>query len=199
MTATQFVEELRQFFTAIERPLCDTLDAARCREGWLQGEMFRWFRRRAGFQDFQVNSLSIAPRCTADFHVEQPLRLVGEMKILGAGYMNKCITGGSIHPLLARVDRPVAESDRNLILGPWGLIPDFFRLLDFAVGDRRNALLVLIADGVIDSQTQMAQALRQINFISESVDVKTSRTLIRIWTVHEEPAAADRTSNDRHR
>ena len=57
----------------------------------------------------------------------EPLEMIAEIKILGAGSYTKCITGGSIQPYLKHKDRITQHND-ELCLGSWGLIPDYFRL-----------------------------------------------------------------------
>jgi hypothetical protein len=70
-----------------------------------------------------------------------------------------------------------------MVLGPWGLIPDFFRLLDFAGRDDREAFLVLVVDERSPKDQSLARGLRGINFLSPSRDVRFPAGVIRIWSV----------------
>lgn len=111
-------ELLVEFFDAHSESLGEVFDASGCREGWVQGELFRWFRCRRGFGTFAVNSLRISDTEKADFSAEEPTRVVREIKLVGWNYCTKNITGGSIKPFLSRVDQPITASDRDLVLGP---------------------------------------------------------------------------------
>src|SRR5262249_42788264 len=147
-------------------------------------------RFRRGLDTFAVNYLRISQKQKADFSAEEPTRLVGEIKLLGRDYEAKGITGGGIKPFLNRVDQPVTVADRNLILGPWGLIPDFVRLLDFAGREKREAILVLVVDERSQKERSLARALRGINFISPSQDVRFPAGVVRLWSVPVGTASA---------
>ena len=181
MSLEFWMQELAVFFESRRDSLVEVLDAASCREAWLQAEMFRSFRHAAGMRSFSVNSLPIALRKNADFSAEDPSRVVGEVKILGWDYETKVITGGTLKLILDRLDRPITASDRDLVLGPWGLIVDFFHLLDFAEHNRRDAILVLIVDERSAYDRSLARALRQINFVGPSRDLQFPAGLIRLW------------------
>jgi len=180
----EIVEELRRFFQKIAQPLSEVLDAAGCREGWLQGELYRWFHKQPQYSRFRVNSLNIGQRRTADFDADTPIPLVGELKIIGKFYERKCITGGSLAAVMGRLDYPICAGDRQLVLGPWGLIPDFFRLLDFAINDNRAAFLILIIDDEGVPEGDLGRALRGINFLSQATEIPFKRGVIRIWDVY---------------
>jgi hypothetical protein len=182
---SQVIQDLKAFFEAVDHPLTEVLDAQCCREGWLHGEMYRWFRRLPQYSSFRVNALSIGPRQHADFDSMHPIPLVGEVKILGRDYLTKCITGGPLKPVLTKIGQPIMQSDRQLCLGSWGLIPDYFRLVDFAAKHGRSAYLVLVADGVTSVETSMAKALREINFGGVSIDIPIQRGMVRLWKVHD--------------
>jgi hypothetical protein len=177
---------LIEFFETHSQALGEVFDAASCREGWLHGELFRWFRFHKGFDTFVVNSLWISDSQKSDFSADEPTRLVGEIKVLGWEYEPKTVTGGSIKPFLNRVEVPITGADRDLILGPWGLIPDFFRLVDFADREVRDAFLILVIDERSQYDRSLAQALRGINFLERSSDIRFPSGLVRIWSI---PAA----------
>ncbi len=183
-----WLDLLTQFFEAQSHALGEVFDAASCREGWLHGELFRQFRFRQGFNSFKVNSLKIGKGKTADFSAENP-KVVGEIKLLGWDYQTKCITGGGIKPFLKRVDFPITTEDRDLVMDKWGLIADFFRLLDFADREERDAYLVLIVDERKQEAKDLtlARALRGINFIEPSRDIRFPAGVVRLWSVPAEP------------
>lgn len=176
---------LSQFFESHSKGLGEVLDAEGCREGWLHGELFRYFRFHRGFESFKVNSLKIGEGKKADFSSEHPSKVVGEIKLLGSEYGTKCITGGAIKPFLERINLSITVADKNILCGRWGLIRDFFRLHDFAVREKRGAYLVLIVDKRHEkkSDLSMTKALREINFIGPSKDLPFPAGVIRIWPV----------------
>ncbi len=180
-----WLESFEAFFRAHGDALVEVLDTACCRENWLHGELFRWFRFRQRVPTFKIGSLALSDTQKADFSAEEPIALVGEVKLLGWDYQSKGITGGSIKPVLERLDKPVTVADRDLLKGPWGLIPDFFRLIDFVKSHKREALLIVIADERRKdlNDSAMARSLRQINFVRESLDIPFAAGLIRIWTI----------------
>jgi hypothetical protein len=79
---------LRFFADTIERiqePLSIVLGASGCREGWLQGELFRAGREH----DLRVNEFSLGNRQTADVSCGDAPEMLAEIKICGAGYYPK--------------------------------------------------------------------------------------------------------------
>ena len=185
----KWISELKDFFNDCTKALAEVLDVCGCREGWLQAEMFRWFNTHKRYETFLVNSLKIAPRKKADFSLEgrNPIGrnpIVGEIKIIGADYQNKCITGGGIKPVLNKLDAPIKSSDKKLCIGSWGLIPDFFRLINFAKGSDFRAYMVLVVDDPENACTSIAEVLRKINFIGRSTDISFVRGVVRIWRIH---------------
>jgi len=71
------------------------------------------------------------------------------------------------------------------LLGGWGLIHDFFRLLDFANREKRDAYLVLIVDERHEKKrdSSMGRALRGINFVGPSHDVLFPAGVVRLWHI----------------
>jgi hypothetical protein len=169
-------------------------DAERCRESWLQGELFLSHRERV-----DVNLIPIAGRRTkadlsADLKVESGhvvrsgLRpMVAELKVLAASFQRKMITGGAIKPFrrlpIVNGRRFLTESDaRSLRDGPWGLVPDYLRLLDTEVPPRTEKLLVLAALTDVDERYD---DLKPVHFEAKSF---LERPLgkwgfVRIWRV----------------
>jgi hypothetical protein len=96
-----------RFFTdtidAIHEPLAVVLTASGCREGWLQGELYRAGRA----YDVRVNEYSLGSRQTADLSCGDAPDMLAELKIVGADYFPKMrdsssptstACGQSVHP-----------------------------------------------------------------------------------------------------
>lgn len=177
---------LADFFRARGADTAEILDASACREGWIQAELFREFHRAQPAAGFVVNEFSYpnAPRNKADLSASSP-GMVGELKVLGARYQRKVLTGraGTLEPLLQRLSRPIGPRDRQrLQLGNWGLVPDYFRLRD---GAPRGAerLLVLVGDVSTADKDAVAVALRGISFRGTEVTVQMPRGFAKTWRV----------------
>jgi hypothetical protein len=174
--ATNWADRLTKFFRAREEALGYILEARGCREGWLHGELHREFRRVPGFA---INHHALSDGETADLLVEGAM--IGELKILGARYHPKVVTGGSLKALRRAATRTVTPLDDGLRLGPWGLVPDYFRLLRARVPPRVERLLVLVADVRDEDTDSVSDALRTIEFKGEARRIKLSRGFVRIW------------------
>jgi hypothetical protein len=72
------IEAVHEHFAVI-------LKAAGCREGWLQGELFRAGRKF----DLRVNEFSLGNRQTADVSCGDLPEMLAEIKIVGADYFAK--------------------------------------------------------------------------------------------------------------
>src|SRR5262245_25875511 len=70
---------------ALHEPLSVVLQASGCREGWLQGELFRAGRR----YDLRVNEYGLGGRQTADVSCGEAPDMLAELKIVGADYFPK--------------------------------------------------------------------------------------------------------------
>jgi hypothetical protein len=81
-------------FAEIAGPLADVLNADGCREGWLQGELYRHFRRHSN--GFRVNFSYRSGRVKHDLYCSPPNEMVAELKVFGLrGYLNKNLCGQS--------------------------------------------------------------------------------------------------------
>ena len=90
-----WIEALREFFQRIEAPLSVILNANGCREGWIQGELFRHFRPTDA--TFKVNCSHASNRIKHDIVCGRPVSLVAEMKVYGLhGYLEKNLYGGNL-------------------------------------------------------------------------------------------------------
>jgi hypothetical protein len=172
-------------------------DAERCREGWLQGELYLRHRERV-----RVNSIPIAYRAKADLSADLdvkprvricgPQPMVAELKLLAASFQPKTITGAAIKPFrrLPEVNgrRRVTKSaaSKSLRRGPWGLIPDYLRLLEAKVPPRTEKLLVLVALTDVDEQDNWIGAeLESVDFQAKSFvgQLLGNWGCVRIWRV----------------
>lgn len=86
----------REQFDNLAADLKVVLDASGCREGWLQGELFR----RSSDQDFAVNTYRYPGLGgKADLEGLRPVRsegqapMVAELKIIGGNFAKKCLDG----------------------------------------------------------------------------------------------------------
>jgi len=70
---------------AINAPLAVVLKASGCREGWLQGELYRAGRE----YDLRVNECALGHRQTADLSCGEKPDMFAEIKIVGANYYPK--------------------------------------------------------------------------------------------------------------
>lgn len=73
------------FFDYAAESLGVVLNAWGCREGWLQGELYRAGRRRG----LRVNEFALGGNRKADLCCLEPPRMVAEIKVLGADYQPK--------------------------------------------------------------------------------------------------------------
>ena len=86
---------LGAFFEEIQSPLSFVLNADGCREGWIQGELFRHFRPTD--PSFNVNCSHASKRIKHDMVCGTPVALVAELKVYGLrGYCDKNLYGGSL-------------------------------------------------------------------------------------------------------
>ena len=76
---------LIEFFDNIQDALSEVLNASGCREGWLQGEFFRYGAER----DLRVNEYSLGGQKRADLYCPKEPRMIAEIKIIGADYQAK--------------------------------------------------------------------------------------------------------------
>lgn len=150
--------------------------------------MFRWFRQDALCCRVCVNNFKLGDRKTADIACLDDPRMVGEVKILGRGYQRKVVTGTSrgLAVIRGRIHRPIGNRDRGASwIGPWGLVPDYFRLRSAQPDGEWERLLVLVADVGNADNDDVSQVLRAISF-ETTIRLRTlslQRGFIRIWTL----------------
>ena len=87
-----WIEPLGAFFQEIQAPLSLVLDAEGCREGWIQGELFRHFRPNDA--SFNVNCSHTSKQVKHDIVCGNPASLIAELKVYGLrGYYPKNLYG----------------------------------------------------------------------------------------------------------
>ena len=179
------ISEFSDFFNKNSKSISTILDAYGCRENWLQGEIYRWFKFKKSLAKFSIND-TIVPegKIKFDFVVKTRIPAVGELKVLGGNYNTKVITGGALRPALNHLVLPLTKKDRHLNIGQWGLIHDFFKLYDFSKKVKCEAYLVLLADiSQQDNSSSLSNVLDKINFIKESTNLPLLRGRVRMWQI----------------
>lgn len=158
----------REFFELVAEPLGQVVKAQRCRESWLQGEAYRFFRfqkSEAFYVDTNTVVFADRKKRRVDFaafdsdDTNAATRFVAELKLLGEGkFQQKVVTGGKLSALGEL--RTITPAHASLVGGPWGLIPDYVRLLQ-AESPLRMLLLVTQREEVPDD---LGEVLRDIEF-----------------------------------
>lgn len=186
-------------FRKIDASLGSVLPATGCREGWLQAETFRHFRREG--VAFYTNYLSLPgtnglKNRKADFAAYESeiddarLTLVAELKVYGEkGFYPKVLTGGSLQEVRRRALRGDGSvtfnncaADRQLVLGP-GLLADYFRLVDFAASGPLTRMLVLCVRKA-DTPDELGRILQRVEFEQPGVMLRESKSFwAKSWIV----------------
>jgi hypothetical protein len=175
------------------------LNASGCREGWLQGEAFRFFRSKKAA--IYTNYLPLhgdtdTGKKTADFAFYESdddtakLELVAELKVYGElNFQTKIVTGGG----LREVKRRIAEAgvatfddnlaDRNLQVG-WGLLSDYYRLVDFNAGSDKPARMLILCVQKADVPDTLGKILSKIEFEAAGTTLlDTPQVWVKAWFV----------------
>ncbi len=191
-TSDYWIKGFRLFFCAVEESLPEVLAGAGCREGWLQGEALRFFRRRG--DHFHVNCAPLAKRKTADFAAyagdqdNAELRMLGEIKIFGvSGYQEK-ILGVAVAPLVKRLDagerRLLLSTDMALASSRWTLLHDYARLRGYSAPEPLTKLLILVLDTRAAKPDRFGRVLHAVDFNPGAVELHaTSHFIARGWIV----------------
>lgn len=168
-TKADWLAAWREFFERVAEPLGQVVTAQRCRESWLQGEAYRFFRFGKQQQAFYADSNDVVfgdgTKRRVDFAAfasdadDAATRFVAELKLLGEGkFQQKVVTGGKLSALGEL--RTITPAHARLVGGPWGLIPDYVRLLQ-AESPLRMLLLVTQRAEMPDD---LGKVLRDIEF-----------------------------------
>jgi hypothetical protein len=174
-------QELFEFFHEIELPLSQILGADGCREGWLQGELFRRFRPE--HPTFMVNCSISSRREKFDLVWGTPPQFVAEIKVYGLhGYYNKNLCGKSnIDPFL-----PVSGQDRTFISQenlrelqpePRSYLGDVEKLLRSTDVPERLMVLVLQKAKAVD---RFGQAILAVQVSARELSREFEQFIVRI-------------------
>jgi hypothetical protein len=180
-----FYDSLNSFFKKNADNIALVFNQAQCcRELWLQGQIFLWFRKN-GYNSFMVNCFKLRDGGKADFSLNRPRRIVCEMKVLGNDdYQLKTITGGKIKELKKCLDRKIGFKDKHLCEASWGLLPDYFRLIKEKRKSERTSYLILVAHVNVSKKDTMLNILNKINFEGiELPRILLSIGFVRIWKI----------------
>lgn len=199
MSQIDWTRSFQEFFEGRAEELDFVLQASGCREGWLQGEAFHFFRS-SGVAIY-TNSLALPSvsgklNRKADFAVyrshadDAKLDLVAELKVhRERGSYPKGLTGGDLGEARRRVARtnPIVFSDqaidRQMMLGP-GLLADYFRLVDFEAGEDSPARLLILCVQRAAEPDNFGKILSQIEFEATGVTLlDTQSTWVKAWFV----------------
>lgn len=170
--------ELQDFFRARRFALEDVLRAQGCREGWIQGEVFRHFNTNLHLP-FYCNVHPVPWGRTADFSAyvsksnDAETLFVAELKVLGvSNYLPKNVTGRAadvswLHRRLRRDGRVMVTNNavmrRSTAYRESSLVRDYFRIIDMPEPTSvvRALMLVLDLRGEPDA---CGEVLRSIEF-----------------------------------
>lgn len=172
-----WLDEMTRFFKVHADSVSEIFDASGCREGWLQGELFRYFRKRK--RPIDVNTYRYPNGGIADLSAVGPPPMVGEIKLLGGGYQSKVITGGGLRSFLSFEGTIRRTHGRQFSRGSFGLLPDYTRLT--AVRTRQR-LLVLVIDQ--QSEGPLSPILETISFDGDHNKISCGRGIARIWKLN---------------
>lgn len=192
MKRTNWVDIFKDEFRKARKSLPTVLNAARCRELWLQGEFYRSIVSYDS--DFVVNDFPIGKRKTADFYGKKPYEMVAELKVYGlySNYVRKnlygrdSVTGFLPKPQNSRI--LVTSNHRKVVNAKESsVIKDYFRLLDF-VGVRSKYLILVLDKQDYDHEQNCAQmefrkAIMAIKFAKKESCYETNEFLVRIWRI----------------
>jgi hypothetical protein len=166
----------------ISRPMAVVLNADGCREGWLQGEIYRHFS--AQYDGFRVNHSYRSRRVKHDVYCPLPNEMVAELKVYGMrGYLNKNVCGQSnIKRFLPEhAATRVRLSDQEIAhLGTSGYLADVRRLQQLPDLLERYMILVLQK---ADDPDDFGAAISAIQVSAEEWEWDGTDFLVRISAI----------------
>lgn len=194
-----WIEGFRELFKSIEDSLPVVLDAAGCREGWIQGEAYKFFRNCG--DAFYVNTETIKnPSDTgyqkADFasyesqEDDAPLLFIGELKVFGThGYCTKNLTGGPLRPFIKRVQQgetiTFLNTDEHWEMAQGGLLWDYFRIIKHKPSLDIPRILFLVIDTRSKKTDNFGRVIQSVNFERSAVVLHKSVDFIsKCWVVN---------------
>ena len=160
---TEWTRLFKEVFDSLSEPFSVVLNAAGCREGWLQGEFFR--RLHVRDHAFVVSEHKIGPRAKADLYGEKPSRMVAEIKVYGLnGYQKKNMDGLASHIAWYVPEQEGQRVDitREQINGArsGSLLYDLFRLQHVKGEIEKYLILVIQKAKEVDTFGEAIQAVR---------------------------------------
>ncbi len=181
------VDRFFSFFRQIEGPLGIVLNANGCREGWLQGELYRYFRTPEN--RFAVNRRYEKSGPEHDVYCALPNEMVAEVKVYGLrGYYNKNLYGSSnlsrFIPPESGQRVPVSTAEINELLArplakTNSYLRDVLRLQAVPPRVERYLILVLQKAGSADDFGRAISAVQvapqEFNLDCERFHVRISR------------------------
>lgn len=175
---------LSEAFNDMAPRLIEILDAPRCREPWLQAELFRFYRGTVGDADFTVNCRLSGGRDLVDIRGSLPREWVAELKLYGLNYLNKNLAGRSnisrFAPTNSRSRIHLEERDLHEI-NPRedSLLRDVSRLRSLPLEHR---FMILVLD-TRSAPTAFGDAIRAIRLSSIETTWSYSGFQVRIWRI----------------
>ena len=148
---TEWMRVFCEFFDRNASQIGAVMYAEGCREGWLQGEMFR----QSEDENFMVNSYKIGERGKAlDLHGfrprsnSSPQTMVGEIKIIATSFLNKNIAGKNDLSELIKSDKTIiTQSHLDSVNHKEGsLLKDVVRLKGISVQDIEKYMILVIPE-----------------------------------------------------
>ena len=178
---TEWTDLFEEVFDSVRESLPVVLNAAGCREGWLQGE---FYRRLIGRNTcFPVNTFPIGPRAKADLCGVKPPRMVAEIKICSLyEFQERNTDGHSVGPYVPehegqRVDITPEQVNR----APSGsLLCDLLRSQHLEEDIEKYVILVIDKNGHPDKSGEAIQALRLTH---KETTLDYDGFFVRIWQV----------------
>lgn len=182
-----WLDKFRAAFDSFAPNLGVVLNAVGCREGWVQGELYRYFS--AQDPDFRVNSYSLATRKKADLYGRNPVPMVAEIKVFGVqGYYHKNLAGCSNIDCYLPTEsgsRVEVTSDHltNVSESEDSLLRDYLRLRNHTSEYEeleKYLILILRTDGEPDRFGRVIQAVR---LSDRETTLNYPQAMVRIWAI----------------
>lgn len=179
-----WANQFRQFFLKRGDDIATVMRVSGCREGWLQGELYRAFHH----QKLALNSYPLGRRRTADFCCAEPHRkMVGELKIIAADHQSKMFfgsRGGRLRKILPKLAKwPIGRRFKSYASTGSGIVPDYYRLSRVR-GTGTERLLILLTDANANSTTALGKALHSFKFdVDDLPPVPLGDWTVRMWHV----------------
>jgi hypothetical protein len=168
-------------FSEIASPLSVVLNADGCREGWLQGEFYRYFRTPGN--GFRVNCSYCDNRVKHDLYSVRPTEMAAELKVYGLmGYYTKNLYGRSY------ISRFVPQVPGNRLLlsqeeigdlqpAPSSYLADVLRLQQLPASVERYMILVLKKD---DEPDDFGRAISAVQVSKRESEWECNDFLVRV-------------------